>query len=83
MGHGPVYQRPLQVSHRRASAEIMLLLGLVKKQEKERRKVSEEAAEMWKGKRTLIRVSILNIGTMTGRGTELEDLMERRNALYI
>ena len=45
--------------------------------------MSEEAAEMWKGRRTLIRVSILNIGTMTGRGTELEDLMERRNAVYI
>ena len=35
--------------------------------------------EAWKGKRSLIRVGILNIGTMTGRGRELADMMERRN----
>ena len=35
--------------------------------------------EVWKGKRSLIRVGTLNIGTMTGRGRELADLMERRN----
>ena len=35
--------------------------------------------EMWKGRRTLIRVGTLNIGTMTGRGRELADMMERRN----
>ena len=33
----------------------------------------------WKGRRSLIRVGTLNIGTMTGRGRELEDIMERRN----
>ena len=35
--------------------------------------------EAWKGKCSLIRVGTLNIGTMTGRGRELEDMMERRN----
>ena len=35
--------------------------------------------ELWKGRCTLIRVVTLNIRTMTGRGRELEDMMERRN----
>ena len=35
--------------------------------------------EVWKGKRSLIRVGTLNIGTMAERGRELADLMERRN----
>ena len=35
--------------------------------------------EVWKRKRSLIRMGTLNIGTMTGRGRELADLMERRN----
>ena len=35
--------------------------------------------EVWKGRRSLIRVGTLNIGTMTGRGRELADMMERRN----
>ena len=43
------------------------------------RKVSEEAAEVWKGRRSLIRVGALNFGTMTRRGRESADMMERRN----
>ena len=35
--------------------------------------------EAWKGRRSLIRVGTLNIGTMTGRGRELADMIERRN----
>ena len=35
--------------------------------------------EVWKGKRSFIRVCTLYIGTMTGRGRELSDMMERRN----
>ena len=35
--------------------------------------------EAWKGKRSFIRVGTLYIGTMTGRGRELSDMMERRN----
>ena len=35
--------------------------------------------EAWKGRCSLIRVGTLNIGTMTGRGKELADMMERRN----
>ena len=35
--------------------------------------------EAWKGRCSLIRVGTLNIGTMTGRGRELADMMERRN----
>ena len=36
--------------------------------------------EVWKGRRSLIRVGTLNIGTMTGREREVADLMEQRNA---
>ena len=35
--------------------------------------------EAWKGRRSLIRVGTLNIGTMTGKGRELADMIERRN----
>ena len=35
--------------------------------------------EVWKGRRSFIRVGALNIGIMTGRKRELEDMMERRN----
>ena len=35
--------------------------------------------EAWKERCSLIRVGTLNIGTMTGRGRELADMMERRN----
>ena len=35
--------------------------------------------EAWKGRCSLITVCTLNIGTMTGRGRELADMMERRN----
>ena len=35
--------------------------------------------EAGKGRRSFIRVGTLNIGTMTGRGRELADMMERRN----
>ena len=35
--------------------------------------------EAWKGRCSLIRVGTLNIGTMTGRGRELADMMEQRN----
>ena len=35
--------------------------------------------EAWKGRCSFIRVGTLNIGTMTGRGRELADMMERRN----
>ena len=33
----------------------------------------------WKGRRSFIRVGTLNIGTMTGRGREMANMMERRN----
>ena len=35
--------------------------------------------ELWKGRRTLLRMGTLNIETMTGYERELEDLMKRRN----
>ena len=34
--------------------------------------------KVWKRRRSLVRMGTLNIGTMTGRGRELVDLMERR-----
>ena len=41
--------------------------------------------EVWKGRRSLIRVGTLNIGTMIGRGRELADMIKRRNVniLYL
>ena len=38
-----------------------------------------------KGRRSLIRVGTLNIGTMTGRGRDLEDMTKRKNVdiLYL
>ena len=35
--------------------------------------------ELWKGRCTVIRVGTLNIGTITRRGRELADIMERSN----
>ena len=35
--------------------------------------------EVWKGRCSLISVGKLNIGTMTGRGRELTDMIEQRN----
>ena len=35
--------------------------------------------EVRKERRSLIKVGTLNIKTMTGRGRELEDMMEQRN----
>ena len=52
-GRGPGYQRPPQVSHSRAPVEIMLLLTMVKLEQKKRRKASEEAARSMERK-TLI-----------------------------
>ena len=79
INRGPGYQQPPQVTHSRASVEIMLLLNIVKIEEKERRKTSEEAAGSVERKTITRKVGILNIGTMTGRGRELVDLMERWN----
>ena len=60
--------------------EIMLLLNIVKIRAKKRggKRVKKQRGA-WKGRCSLIRVDTLNIGTMTGRGRELADMMERRN----
>ena len=54
--------------------------GLIKNKRRKRggRQVKSQR-EAWKGRRTLIRAGTLNIGTMTGRGRELADMMEQRN----
>ena len=49
-----------------------------KSRKREGRRVKKQR-EAWKGRCSLIRVGTLNIGTMTGRGRELADMMERRN----
>ena len=49
------------------------------KSRKRGEKQVKKQREAWKGRRSLISVGTLNIGTMTGRGTELADMMERRN----
>ena len=46
--------------------------------ENKRRRVKRQR-KPWKGRRTLIRVGALNIGTMTERRRELKDKMEQRN----
>ena len=52
--------------------------------ENKRRKRGERRVKkqrkLWKRRRTLIRIVTLNIGTITGRGRELADMMEQRNA---
>ena len=40
---------------------------------------AKKLREAWKGRHSLIRVGTLIIGTMTERGRELADMMERRN----
>ena len=76
---GLVYQQPPHVSLSKAPVEIMLQLCIVKTRE-ERRKASEEAAITVKREMLTRKGGYLNIETMTGRGKELADLMERRNA---
>ena len=49
-----------------------------KSRKREGRRVKKQR-EVWKGRRSLITVGTLNIGTITGRGRELADMMERRN----
>ena len=46
---------------------------------RKRKKRVKKQREASKGRRSLIRVGTLNIGTMTGRGRELADMMEQRN----
>ena len=50
----------------------------IKSRKRGRRQVKRQQ-EVWKGRHSLISVGTLNIGTMTGRGRELADMMERRN----
>ena len=49
------------------------------KSKKRGEKRVKKQRKVWKGRRLLIRVGTLNIGTMTGKGRELADMMERRN----
>ena len=49
------------------------------KSRKRRGRRVKKQREAWKGRCSLIRVGTLNIGTMTERGRELADMMERRN----
>ena len=49
-----------------------------KRRKRGRRRVKRQR-DLWRGRRTLVRVSTLNTETMTERGRELEDMMERRN----
>ena len=49
-----------------------------KRRKREGRRVKRQR-ELWKGRRTIIRVGTLNIRAMTGRERELADVMERSN----
>ena len=73
IGRGPGYQRPPRVSHSSAPVEINIVKIRAEREEEGERR------EVWKGRRSLIRVGTLNIGTMTGRGRELANMMERKN----
>ena len=61
------------------TCEIMTAKHSENKSRKRGGKRVKKQQEAWKGRRSLIRVGTLNIGTMTGRGRELADMMERRN----
>ena len=81
IGLGPGYQRSPQVSHRRASVKIMLLLNKVKiRAEREEEGECKSSKKAWKGRCSFTRVSTLNMGTLTGKRRELADMRERRNA---
>ena len=57
-----------------------ITVGLSKNNRRKRRgRRVKRQRELWKGRSTVIRVATLNIGTMTGRGRELADMMDRRN----
>ena len=49
-----------------------------KSRKRGRRRVKKQR-KVWKGRLSLMKVGTVNIGTMTERGRELADMMERRN----
>ena len=65
---------------RQGTCENYATAGLNKNKSRKRegRRVKRQR-KMWKGRRTLIRVGTLNIGTMAGRRRKQADMMERRN----
>ena len=79
IGRGPGYQRPPQVSHGRAPVKIMLLLNIVKTREEREEEDKQRGSGNCRKGDTHVRGGTLNIETITGRGRELADLMERRN----
>ena len=74
IGRGPGYQQLPQVLHDWAPVEIMLLLGLRKQEEKERRKASEEAEEAEYGN-----VMISSEAVLKRRKEYFEKLMNKEN----
>ena len=80
IGPGPGYQRPPQVSPQQGTCGNYATAKHCENKSKKRGgKQVKKQREAWKGRCSLIRVGTLNIGTMTGRGRELADMMERRN----
>ena len=80
IGRAPGYQQAPQVSHSRGTCGNYATAKHSENKERKRggRRVKRQR-EVWKGRRSLIRVGTLNIGTMTGRIRELIDMIERRN----
>ena len=75
----PYYQRPLGVARQDTCGNHATAEHSKKNRRKRRGKRVKKQRKLWKKRCTIIRVGTYNIGTMTGRGRELEDLMERRN----
>ena len=82
IGRGPGYQQyPTTASGvaQQGTCGNYATAGLSEKKRRKRggRRVKRQR-ELWKGRRTPVRVNTLNIGTMTGKERELADIMEQR-----
>ena len=78
IGHGPCYVA--SGAARQGPCRNYAIAGLTESKKRRRggRQVKWQR-ELWKGRRTFIKVGTLNIGKMTGRERDLADMMEQRN----
>ena len=79
IGCGPGYERLPQVTQQGTCGNYATAEHSENKRRKRGERRVKRQQEVWKGRRSLIWVGTLNIGTMTGSGRELADLMEQRN----
>ena len=67
IGCGPGYERPSQVTQQSNCGNYATAEHSKNKRRKRGERRVKRQQEMWKGRRSFIRVGTLNIGTMTGR----------------